>query len=85
MSVELVTILFFGGLLVLLSLGIPVVFALGGITVVLTFVLEGYTGLYTVATTYREITDPTLITIPLFWGGSWQAGFWARLYRPASS
>ena len=67
MSVELVTVLLFGGLLLLLSFGVPVVFALGGITVVLTFILEGYAGLYTVATTtYREITDPTLITIPLF-------------------
>ncbi|UCF90804.1 MAG: TRAP transporter large permease subunit, partial [Desulfobacterales bacterium] len=67
MSVEWVTIFLFGGLLLLLALGVPVVFALGGITVILTFLLEGYTGLYTVATTtYREITDPTLITIPLF-------------------
>ncbi len=67
MSIELVSILLFGGLLLFISLGIPVVFALGGISVILTFLLEGYTGLYTVATTtYREITDPTLITIPLF-------------------
>ncbi|MBW1997318.1 MAG: TRAP transporter large permease subunit [Deltaproteobacteria bacterium] len=67
MSVELVSVLLFGGLLLLLSLGVPVAFALGGITVVLTYLLEGYIGLYTVATTtYREITDPTLITIPLF-------------------
>lgn len=67
MSIELVSILLFGGLLLFLSLGVPVVFALGGISVILTFLLEGYTGLYTVATTtYREITDPTLITIPLF-------------------
>lgn len=67
MSVEVVTILLFGGLLILLALGVPVVFALGGITVLLTFVMEGYVGLYTVATTtYREITDATLITIPLF-------------------
>jgi len=67
MSVELVSVLLFGGLLLLLSLGVPVVFALGGITVVLTFLLEGNAGLYTVATTtYRVITDATLITIPLF-------------------
>jgi len=67
MSIELVSILLFGGLLLFLSLGVPVVFALGGISVILAFLLEGYTGLYTVATTtYREITDPTLITIPLF-------------------
>ena len=67
MSVELVSVLLFGGLLILLSFGVPVVFALGGVTVLLTFLLEGYSGLYTVATTtYREITDATLITIPLF-------------------
>lgn len=67
MSIELVSILLFGSLLLFLSLGVPVVFTLGGISVILTFLLEGYTGLYTVATTtYREITDPTLITIPLF-------------------
>ncbi|HDH87916.1 MAG TPA: TRAP transporter large permease subunit [Desulfobacteraceae bacterium] len=67
MSIELVSILLFGGLLLFLSLGVPVVFAIGGISVILTFLLEGYPGLYTVATTtYREITDPTLITIPLF-------------------
>ena len=67
MSVELISILLFGGLLILLTLGVPVVFALGAITVILTFLLEGYAGLYTVATTtYREITDATLITIPLF-------------------
>jgi len=67
MSIELVSVLLFGGLLLLLAFGVPVVFALGGITVVLTFILTGYAGLYTVATTtYREITDATLITIPLF-------------------
>ncbi|HBF42724.1 MAG TPA: TRAP transporter permease DctM/Q [Desulfobacteraceae bacterium] len=67
MSIELVSVLLFGSLLLFLSLGVPVVFALGGISVVLTFLLDGYAGLYTVATTtYREITDPTLITIPLF-------------------
>jgi tripartite ATP-independent transporter DctM subunit len=67
MSVELVSVLLFGGLLILLSFGVPVVFALGGVTVLLTLLLEGYSGLYTVATTtYREITDATLITIPLF-------------------
>jgi tripartite ATP-independent transporter DctM subunit len=67
MGIELVTILLFGGLLLFLLLGIPVVFALGSISVIMIFLLDGYIGLYTVATTtYKEITDPTLITIPLF-------------------
>jgi tripartite ATP-independent transporter DctM subunit len=67
MSVELVTILLFGGLILLLALGVPVAFAIGGISVVFTFLLWGSPGLYTVATTtISEITDPVLITIPLF-------------------
>ena len=67
MSIEVVTILLFGGLMSLLVLGVPVAFALGGITVVLTYLLEGSTSLFIVATTtYKQITDPNLITIPLF-------------------
>ena len=67
MSVELVSILLFGGLLSCLALGVPVVFALGGVTVILTYMLEGYVGLFTVATTtYRQITDPAMLSIPLF-------------------
>jgi tripartite ATP-independent transporter DctM subunit len=67
MSMVLVTILLFGGLMLLLAAGTPVAFAIGGISVLLTFLLWGSNGLYTVATTtIREITDPTLTTIPLF-------------------
>lgn len=67
MSTELVTIVLFGGLLLLLALGIPVTFALGCITVVMTFFIDGPDALYTVATTtYQQITSGTLMTIPLF-------------------
>jgi tripartite ATP-independent transporter DctM subunit len=67
MSTGLVTILLFGGLMLFLAIGVPVVFALGGISVLLTFLLWGSNGLYTIATTtIREITEPTLTTIPLF-------------------
>jgi len=67
MSIELTTLMLFGGLLVLLALGVPVVFALGGISVLITFMTGGPNDLYVVATTtYRELTDPGLITIPLF-------------------
>jgi len=67
MSIELTTVLLFSGLIFLLAMGVPVVFALGGISVLITFLLDGTSGLYVVATTaYREITDPGLITIPLF-------------------
>jgi len=67
MSIELVTILLFSGLIFLLAVGVPVAFALGGISAVFAFILGGPNALYIVATTtYREITDPNLITIPLF-------------------
>jgi tripartite ATP-independent transporter DctM subunit len=67
MSVELVTILLFSVLLILLALGVPVAFALGGISVVFTFALWGADGLFTVATTtIGQITNSNLITIPLF-------------------
>ncbi|UCD82687.1 MAG: TRAP transporter large permease subunit [Desulfobacterales bacterium] len=67
MSIELTTVLLFSGLIFLLAMGVPVVFALGGISVLITFLLDGADGLYIVATTtYRQITDPGLITIPLF-------------------
>ena len=67
MSTELITILLFGGLLTLLAMGIPVTFAMGCITVVMTFFIDGPDTLYTVATTtYQQITSGTLMTIPLF-------------------
>ncbi len=67
MSIGLSTALLFGGLLCLLAMGVPVVFALGGISVLITFLLDGTNGLLIIATTtYRQITDPGLITIPLF-------------------
>lgn len=67
MSIELITIVLFVGLLALLGFGIPVVFSMGFITVVLTYIVDGPDSLYTVATTtYQQITSPTLMTIPLF-------------------
>ncbi len=67
MSTEWVTVLLFGGLVFFLALGIPVVFALGGISVLILFLIGGPNDLFIVATTaYRQITEPGLITIPLF-------------------
>lgn len=67
MSIELVTLILFGGLLALLAMGVRVVFALGGISVIVLYLTGGPNDLYMVATTtYRQITDAGLITIPLF-------------------
>jgi tripartite ATP-independent transporter DctM subunit len=67
LGIEVITIALFGGMIIMLALGIPVVWGLGGLTVLLTVLTFGTVGLYTVATTaFREITDEALITIPLF-------------------
>lgn len=67
MSIELITIILFGGMITLLALGVPVVFAIGGISVALIFWVMGTPGLFMIAaTTYRELTDITLFAIPLF-------------------
>jgi tripartite ATP-independent transporter DctM subunit len=67
MSIELITLILFGGLLLLLGLGIPVSFALAGITITLTYFVNGSDALYILATTtYSQITSPALMTIPLF-------------------
>lgn len=67
MDIVLVTILLFGGMVFLLAIGVPVAFALGGISVLILSIIGGANDLYIIATTtYREITDVGLITIPLF-------------------
>jgi tripartite ATP-independent transporter DctM subunit len=66
-SAEVVTLILFGGLLLLLFLGVRVFIAIGIISIVVTFLLSGTDGLLMVAlTTYKEITEESLITIPLF-------------------
>lgn len=67
MSTELVTIILFGGLLTFLFMGVPVFYTLGFISVTTTLLIGGIPGLYMVATTtYGQITEPGLMTIPLF-------------------
>lgn len=67
MSTELVTVLLFGGLVCLLTLGVPVVFSLSSISIFVAFILGGSNDLFIVATTtYRQITEYSLMSIPLF-------------------
>lgn len=67
MSAEVVSIILFVGLLALLALGVRVFLALGIVSIFVAFLLNGTNGLFMVAlTTYRQITDTALITIPLF-------------------
>jgi len=67
MSTELVTVILFGGLVCLLTLGVPVVFALASISIFVAYILGGANDLFIVATTtYRQITEYSLMSIPLF-------------------
>lgn len=67
MSVELVTLLLFGSLVVLLITGLPLVFALGGAAVIGTYFLWGPNALYVVGLrTFNAATSFVLLAIPMF-------------------
>jgi tripartite ATP-independent transporter DctM subunit len=67
MSVELVTLILFGGLFLLLALRVRVFIAISVISIIVTFLISGTDGLFMVAsTTYNKITDTALIAIPMF-------------------
>ncbi len=67
MSVELLTLLFFGSLLVFVLLGTPLAFVLGGISVVFLYFEMGSIGFYLLASKmWESMSNPTLMAIPLF-------------------
>jgi tripartite ATP-independent transporter DctM subunit len=67
MGIELIALLLFGGMILLLFLGVPVVFAIGGLSVGLALWLQGPTALYFLASTaYAQVTNMGLMAIPLF-------------------
>ena len=67
MSAELATIILFGGLLVLLALGVRVFIALGVVSIIVSILIDGFGRLGVVGiTTFRVITGDTMMAIPLF-------------------
>ena len=67
MSVEILTMLFFGALLLFVMLGTPLAFALGGISVIFLYAEMGGLGFYLLASKMWEtMQSPTLMAIPLF-------------------
>jgi tripartite ATP-independent transporter DctM subunit len=67
MSIELITILLFGALILFLALGLPLAFVMGGVGVVGSYLLWGDRGLYLIATqAYASMGKFTLLAIPLF-------------------
>ncbi len=67
MSVELLTALFFGSLLVFLMLGVPLAFVLGGVSVTFLYFSMGPVSFYIVASKFWEsMTSFTLVAIPMY-------------------
>ena len=67
MSIELITVLLFGALILFLALGLPLAFVLGGVGVVGSYFLWGDRGLFLIATqAYASMGKFTLLAIPLF-------------------
>lgn len=67
MSIELITLLAFGGLLFTVFLGVPLVFALGTVALVITYFFWGPASLYLIGNKIvGMIFNHTLISVPFF-------------------
>ena len=67
MSIEMITVLLFGALILFLALGLPLAFVMGGVGVVGSYFLWGDKGLFLVVSqTYGAMGKFTLLAIPLF-------------------
>lgn len=67
MSIELATVLLFGGLIVLLMLGVHLAFALAAISLFVTLLVHGPSALFVIAqAAYDQITSTSLMTITMF-------------------
>jgi len=66
-SIEILTLLFFGSLLFFLLLGLPLAFVLGGVSVVFLYFTWGFDSFYMVASQiWGTMESFTLVAIPLF-------------------
>jgi tripartite ATP-independent transporter DctM subunit len=66
-SVELLTALFFGSLLLFLMLGVPLAFVLGGVSIVFLFFSMGPVSFYIVASKFWDsMSSFTLVAIPMY-------------------
>lgn len=67
MSIEMLTLLFFGALLLFLLLGLPLAFVLGGVSVVFLYFTWGFDSFYMVTSQiWGTMGSFTLVAIPLF-------------------
>jgi tripartite ATP-independent transporter DctM subunit len=66
-NIEIITVLFFGSLLVLLLLGLPLVFVLGGVAVTFLYFTWGVDAFYILGTRmWGTMNSFTLVAIPLY-------------------
>ncbi|HEX5678919.1 MAG TPA: TRAP transporter large permease subunit [Alcanivorax sp.] len=67
MSIEMITLLFFGSLLFFLVLGLPLAFVLGGVSVIFLYFTWGPDAFYMVASQiWSTMGNFTLVAIPMF-------------------
>jgi tripartite ATP-independent transporter DctM subunit len=67
LDIELITIVLFGGMVFLLFMGVPAVFAIAGLSVALSLLLEGPKALYVLpSTAFQQVTSMGLLAIPMF-------------------
>lgn len=67
MSIEIITLLFFGSLLLFLVMGLPLTFVLGGVSVVFLYFTWGADAFYMVSSQiWSTMGSFTLVAIPLF-------------------
>ena len=67
MGIELTTLILFASLLALLTTGIPIAFAIGGVSVLFAIIFWGIDHLYILASaSYSNLQDLNLVAIPLF-------------------
>ena len=67
MSIEILTVLLFGSMVICLILGLPLAFSMGGIAAIFILLLMGPRGLFIIASTaFEGWTSYILLAIPLF-------------------
>ena len=67
MSVELIVLLFFLSLFILLAIGIPLAFVLGGVAIVFIYFTWGISGMYViVSNSWGVLNQFVLLSVPLF-------------------
>ena len=67
MSIEILTLLFFGLLFLFIMLGVPLAFVLGGLSVIFLYFHQGPVAFYLIASKMWDLMETSaLIAIPLY-------------------